>query len=165
MQRMTRILLAALCLVTLAATGTARAEEGMSKAALQKQLRAAYDAFNRDPSLKALEKQATSNLRDRAVVDAYLQKMPLSPLEYLQIDMEVRHYEIFVPSYMQDLHIRWIELHDPLARKMYGDAYVDQVLTGWPVDTGDDILGAFKAATVGTNRNAAATDVPPPNAF
>lgn len=165
MQRMTRRLLIALCLVALAATGTARAEEGMSKAALEKQLRAAYGAFNRDPGLKALEKQATANLKDRAAVDEYLKRMPLSPLEYLQIDMEVRHYEIFVPQYIQELHIRWIELHDLLARKMYGDAYVDQVLTGWPADTGDDIVGDFKTVTVGTNRNAASTDVPPPNAF
>ncbi|HEV8582661.1 MAG TPA: proprotein convertase P-domain-containing protein [Thermoanaerobaculia bacterium] len=165
MQRMTRSLLTGLCLAALAATGAARAEEGMSEAALQKQLRGAYDAFNRDPGLKALEKQATSNLKDRAAVDAYLKRMPLSPLEYLEIDMQVRHYEIAVPRYMQELHIRWIELHDPLARQLYGDDYVDRVLTRWPADTGDDIIGAFKAATVGTNRNAAATDVPPPNAF
>jgi len=165
MQRMKRSLLTALCLAALAATGIARAEDGMSKAALEKQLRAAYDAFNRDPGLKALEKQAISNLKNRSAVDEYLKRMPLSPLEYLQIDMEVRHYEISVPRYMEELYVRWIELHDTLARRMYGDAYVNQVLTRWPADTGNDVTGPFKAATVGTNRNVASTDVPPPNNF
>ncbi|HYU34317.1 MAG TPA: proprotein convertase P-domain-containing protein [Thermoanaerobaculia bacterium] len=165
MQRMTRILLAAVCLVTLAAAGTARADEAMSKAALQKKLRTAYEAFNRDPGIRELEKRATSNLQDRAAVDAYLKRMPLSPLEYLQVDMQVRHYEIFVPRYIQDLHIRWIELHEPLARQMYGDAYVNLVLTRWPADTGDDVVGLFEPATVGTNRNVASTDSPAPNEF
>ncbi len=167
MQRMTRILLTVLCLVAqavMATTGTARADEAMSRAALQNKLRSAYDAFNRDASLKALEKRAVANLEDRTAVDAFLKKMPLSPLEYLQVDMQVRHYEIFVPRYMQELHIRWIELHESLARQMYGDEYVNEVLTRWPVDTGSDILGD-KAATVGTNRNAASTDSPAPNEF
>jgi hypothetical protein len=162
MQRMTRILLAAVCLVALAVTGTARAEGGLSKPELQKKLRAAYDAFNRDPGLKALEQRAMANLKDRAAVDAFLKRMPLSPMEYLQIDMEVRLYEIMIPRYIHELHIRWMELHEPLARLLYGDAQVNQVLTRWPADTGDEILGEFAAATVGANRNAASTDSPAP---
>ena len=167
MQRMTRILLSLCLVVPLAAAGAARAEEGMSQAALQKKLRAAYDAFNRDPGLKALEQRAMANLQDRAAVDAFLKKMPLSPMEYLQMDMEVRHYEFMIPRYMQELHIRWLELHEPLARLMYGDDHVNQVLTRWPADTGDEIIGSeilgeFEAATVGTNRNAASTDSPAP---
>ncbi|HKH44541.1 MAG TPA: proprotein convertase P-domain-containing protein [Thermoanaerobaculia bacterium] len=78
----------------------------------------------------------------------------------------MRHYEVFVPRFLQDLHVRWIELREPLARQMYGDEYVNQVLTGWPVDTGNDITGDLtRAATVGTNRNAASTDVPAPNEY
>jgi subtilisin-like proprotein convertase family protein len=165
MQRMTRILLAAVCLLTLAATGTARAEDGMSEAAREKMLRTAYDAFNRDAGLKALEQRAMANLQDRAAVDAFLKKMPLSPLEYLQMDMETRHYEFMIPRYMQELHVRWMELHEPLARLMYGDDHVSQVLARWPADTGNEIIGEFEAATVGTNRNVAATDSPAPNNF
>ncbi len=160
MQRMTRIRCRALCLFALVATGTAQADETMSKAQ-EKKVRAAYDAANRDPGIKGLEQRASANLRDRAAVDAYLKKMPLSPLEYLEIDMEVKHYEIFIPSYMQELHIRWIELNEPLAREQYGDERVNQWLSRFPVDTGSEIVGGNKATT-GTNRNVASTDLPAP---
>ena len=165
MPRMARILLVGLCLAALARTGTARADEIMSKAELQKMLRAAYEAVHRDPSIKALDKQASANLKDRAAVDAFLKKMPLSPLEYMQMDMEVRHYEIMVPKFIQELHVRWIELHEPQARRMYGDDHVDQILSHWAADTGDEIVGLWEPATVGTNRNTASTDSPAPNEF
>src|SRR4029079_3140132 len=143
MQRMTRALWTALCLVALVTTGTALADEAMSKAALHRQLRSAYDAFHRDSGLKALEKRANANLNDRAAVDAFLKKMPLSPLEYLQIDMEVRHYEVFIPEYILKLHVRWVELNEKRARELYGDEQVDHWLSGWPVDTGRDEDGAW----------------------
>src|SRR5215213_8743947 len=165
MQQRTRKLLTALCVVAVAATGTARAEEARSKA-LERKLRTAYDTLQSNPGLKEEGRKATANLEDRAAVDAFLKKMPLSPLEYWQIDMEVRHYEVFVPRFIQDLHVRWIELREPLARQMYGDEYVNQVLTRWPVDTGNDITDELtRVVTVGTNRNAAATDVPAPNEY
>lgn len=160
MQRMTRILCSALCLFALVATGTAQADETMSKAQ-EKKVRDAYDAANRDPGIRGLEQRAAASLRDRAAVDAYLKRMPLSPLEYLEIDMEVKHYEIFIPSYMQELHIRWIELNEPLAREHYGDERVNQLLSRFPVDTGGEVVGGNKATT-GTNRNVAATDIPAP---
>jgi subtilisin-like proprotein convertase family protein len=165
MQRNLRVLFATLCLAAVATTGIARAEEPASKAALRKQLRSAYDAFQRDPQIKALEKRANANMKDRAAVDALLKRMPLSPLEYLQMDMEVRHYEVFVPRFMQELHVRWIELNEPLARRMYGDDEVNLLLAGWPADTGEDILGDLNKATAGTNRNVASTDSPAPNEF
>jgi len=162
-----------LCLVALVATGmttgSARADEMMSKAALHKHLRAAYDAFNRDAGLKALEKRANANLNDRAAVDAFLKRMPLSPLEFLQIDMEVRHYEIFIPEYILKLHVRWVELNEKRARELYGDEKVDQWLSGWPVDTGRDELGDWgiwnKVVTVGTNRDVASTATPAPTDY
>jgi subtilisin-like proprotein convertase family protein len=165
MQRMSRILLAALCLVALAMTGPARAEEERANEALEKKLRAAYEAFKQDTSVKALEKQANSNLKNREAVDALLKRMPLSPLEYLEIDMEVRHYEVFIPSYIVQLHRRWIRLNEELARDYYGDERVDMLLSGWPVDTGEEILLDFDKATAGTNRNTASTDVPAPNGY
>jgi hypothetical protein len=163
MLRMARILLIALCFAALASAGTARADEAIHNAALQKKLRSAYDAFKSDASLRELEKRANANHRDRAAVDALLKRMPLSPLEYLQVDMEVRHYEVAVPRFLQELHVRWIELNEPLARSIYGDEHIDQVLTRWPADTGSDIIGTeAMAVTVGTNRNAASTDIPAP---
>jgi subtilisin-like proprotein convertase family protein len=166
MQRMARILLSALCLVALATTGAARAEEeALSQAALLQKLRPAYDAFKSDPSLRELERRANANPKDRAAVDALLGRMPLSPLEYLQIDMLVRHYEVAIPRFIQELHVRWMELNEPLARSIYGDDYVNQVLTRWPVDHGYDITSIDALATAGTNRNVASTDLPPPNEF
>jgi subtilisin-like proprotein convertase family protein len=163
MLRMTRSLSTALCLAALLATGTARADETMTKAQ-EKKVRDAYDAANRDPGIKGLEQRAAANLRDRPAVDAYLKRMPLSPLEYLEIDMEVKHYEIFIPSYMQDLHVRWIEVNEPLAREHYGDERVNQWLSRWPVDTGNEVIGGNKATT-GTNRNVASTDLPAPSEY
>jgi len=163
MQRLSRIVLAALCLAILMG-GTARADEAMSKAALQMKLRSAYDAFKRDAGVKELERRANANMKDRIAVDALLKRMPLSPLEYLQMDMQVRHYEVFIPSYMQDLHRRWVELNEPLARVLYGDERVNQLLAGWPVDTGDDVVD-FDKAVAGTNRNAASTNIPAPNDY
>jgi subtilisin-like proprotein convertase family protein len=162
MQRMARILLAALCLAAFATTGTASAEEEVSKAALLKQLRPAYDAYNRDASLKELEKRANANLKDHAAVDALLKRMPLSPLEYLEIDMQVKHYEVVIPRFIQELHVRWMQLNEPLARSIYGDEHVNQVLSGWPADYGYDITHVDALATVGTNRNSASTDSPAP---
>jgi subtilisin-like proprotein convertase family protein len=167
MQQTLRSLFAVFCLVTLAA-GAARAahaEDEVSKAALHSKLRSAYEAVQRDAELKKLDRQASANPKDRAAVDAFLKKMPLSPLDYWEIDMETRHYEVFVPRFLQELHVRWIELHEARARQLYGDETVNRLLARWPVDTGDDILGNFDKATVGTNRNLAATDVPPPNEF
>jgi len=155
----------AVCLFTLATSATAFAAEGLSAPALQKRLRAAYDAYQRDASLKALDQRASANLADRAAVDAFLKKMPLSPLDLWQIDMEVKHYEVFIPKFIQDLHVRWVELNEPLARKLYGDTRVDQILAHWPADTGEDILGDPRKATVGTNKNVASTSTPAPTEF
>lgn len=162
MKRIARIVSAALCFGTLVMCVSARAEEGPSEKLRERRLRAAYRTFNQDAALKALEQKVMGNLKSRAAVDDLLKKMPLSPLEYLEIDMEVRHYEIFIPRYIQELHVRWIEINEPLARELYGDERVDQILTRWPVDTGPDVLDQDKAITVGTNRNVASTASPAP---
>ncbi|HEX3130515.1 MAG TPA: proprotein convertase P-domain-containing protein [Thermoanaerobaculia bacterium] len=162
-------LLAGLCLVVVATTGTARAEEELlPKAERMRLLLPAYEAVRNDPAIKALDQRASANPRNRAAVDAFLKAMPLSPLEYMEIDMERRHYEIVVPRFVQEFHVRWMELHESLARSIYGDEHVDQVLSRWPADYGydaNDISKITGLATVGTNRNVASTDVPPPNEF
>jgi subtilisin-like proprotein convertase family protein len=162
MKRIARIVSAALCFGTLVMSVSARAEEGLSERGRERRLRAAYEAFNRDANLRSLEKKVMGNVKNRAAVDDLLKKMPLSPMEYLEIDMEVRHYEIFIPRYIQELHVRWIEVNEALARELYGDERVDQILTRWPVDTGPEVLDQNKAITVDTNRNVASTAVPAP---
>jgi hypothetical protein len=154
-----------LCLIALATAGAARAQEEVLSAATMQKLRSAYDAFKNDAGVREIERRANANPHDRTAVDALLKRMPLSPLEHLQIDMEVRHYEIAVPRFLQELHVRWMRLNEPLARSLYGDEHVDQVLAEWPVDYGDDITSIDALATVGTNRNAASTASPAPNAF
>jgi hypothetical protein len=162
------LFLIALCCLAVMATGTARAEEGeegVSRSALLKTLRPAYDAFNRDANLQKLAERANANLNDREAVDALLERMPLSPLDYLEIDMEVKHYEFAIPRFIQELHVRWMELNEPLARILYGDEHVNQVLSRWPADYGDDITHIDALAVVSTNRNVAATDSPAPNGY
>ncbi|HET9229197.1 MAG TPA: proprotein convertase P-domain-containing protein, partial [Thermoanaerobaculia bacterium] len=151
-----------LCFFALAAAGRAQEIESLSKEQRIKLLRPAYEAVRGNDNLRALDLRAFANLQDREAVDAFLRKMPLSPYEYLQIDMEVRHYEIVVPRFMQDLHLRWMELHEPFARQLYGDEVVNQALVRWPADYGHDITSIEAEATVGTNRNTASTASPGP---
>lgn len=165
MVRVVRRAVTALCLMTLATSGAAFAGAGLSAPALEKRLRDAYDAFQRDASLKALDRRASANLKDGVAVDEFLKKMPLSPLDLWQVDMQVKHYEVFIPSFIQDLHVRWIEVNEKLARELYGDTRVDQILSRWPVHTGEDVLGDPLRATVGTNRNVASTFTPAPTNY
>ncbi len=125
-----------------------------------------YQAVRNNPDLLALDPGRQGRMKDAAATDRFLRAMPLSPLEYLQIDMEVNHYEIAVPSFLQRSHVRWVELHEATARGQYGNAEVDRILSRWPADTGADAVSALtSSATVGSNRNVAATDVPAPDGY
>ncbi|HRC86948.1 MAG TPA: hypothetical protein PK413_15170, partial [Thermoanaerobaculia bacterium] len=144
----------------LAALGASAAELS-STVALHQKLLPTYQAVRANSQLLAMDPGLHGQMSDAAAMDRFLKAMPLSPLEYLQIDMEARRYEIAVPKYLQEAHVRWIELNEKVARDQYGDGYVDAILTRWPVDTGNDVVNESLLATVGTNRNVAATAVPP----
>jgi|CXWL01.1.fsa_nt_gi hypothetical protein len=133
-----------------------------SKAELHSKLLPIYETVRQNTALLAADR--TLDIKNPAAVDAFLKQLPISPLDYLQIDMEVRRYEVFVARHIAEYHVRWIELHDKEARELYGDAYVDQLLAAWPVDTGADAVGTGDelSATVGTNRNSASTFTPAP---
>lgn len=140
-----------------------RATERGSTGELHKRLLPLYLAAKADRQLLASDPSLIGKKDDRAAMDAFLKRMPLSPLAFMQIDMERGHYEIHVPLFIQELHERWIELNEAKAREQYGDTHVDQVLAHWPVDTGEEALGA--RAAVGTNRNVGAFSSPVATAF
>jgi len=131
---------------------------------LREQMRPTWEALQNDIEYQTLKAQLRGNLQNREVVDRYLRYLPMSPMLELEIDMFVNRYEIVVPRLIAEWHQRWIELNELKARKMYGDAYVDGRLSqAWA----DDETGAGipTKATVGTNRNAAATASPAPEDY
>jgi len=137
-----------------------------AKAALRVQLQPLYESLRTDARFQAFQKQLEGNMNRPELVDSYLSYLPISPLEYLQIDMQKNHYEVAVPRFMFEWHQRWIELHEADARKMYGDTYVDSVLAGWPIDTGEEAdNGLATRTTIGTNRNVATTFNPAPETY
>jgi hypothetical protein len=139
-----------------------------SRVQLRAELEITYRDLKVDPKFHALEQKLAGNMENRAVVDEYLRFMPISPLEFLEIDMRTRRYEVSIPRYLFEWHLRWIALHEATARAFYGDDYVDSVLAGVPVETeGDagDGAGLATRASVGTNRNVASTFSPAPETF
>jgi hypothetical protein len=130
-------------------------------------LKPVYLALQTDPQFLSFVQQLRARPNDAALQESFLKFLPLSPLDYLEIDMEVRHYEVAVPKIAHEAHARWVALHETKARQLFGDAHVDSVLSGWPAETGPQaksspLQSLTDAATVGTNRNLASTDSPAP---
>ena len=121
---------------------------------LREQLAPDYQAIRGDLEFQARQRQLDGNVDNRAVVDHYLSYLPMSPLEMLEIDMELRRYEIVIPRVLMGWHRRWIELHEKTARAHYGDAYVDQTMSVFS-ELAEEPVSDTKTATVGTNRNMA----------
>ena len=153
--------------ITLTAVHEARPEGAAlsEKAQVRVQLQPLYESLRTDPKFLDFQKQLEGNMDRPEVVDRYLSYLPISPLEYLQIDMRTRHYEVSVPRFLFEWHVRWIELHEADARKTYGDTYVDSILAGWPVDTSGEEGALAERTTVGTNRNVATTFSPAPETY
>jgi hypothetical protein len=153
---------AALLVPVAAAPAAAVASPGLRPAERRALLRPVYDRLRADPSFRARERAVDA--RDRAELDAWLAALPISPLDYLEIDQLARRYEVAVPRFVHDQHLRWLALHAGEARPLYGDRAVDEALRGWAEGTGADDAAApppasaAAAATgsVGVNRNVAA---------
>ena len=134
-------------------------------------LKPVYLALQSNPQFLSFKQQLTERPKDPALVDAVLRFLPLSPLDYLEIDMEHRRYEFMVPKFINEAHKVWVTLHEAQARSQYGDAAVDSILNEWPAEVSqparvsEGIRKITGAAVVDTNRNVAATDVPPPNEY
>jgi len=137
-----------------------------SRAELKAELTLGYRNLRNDPTFNALEAALAGNMDNQAVVDRYLAYMPISPLEFLEIDMRERLYEVAIPRYLFEWHARWIKLHETKARALYGDNYVDSLVSGVPAEVDGEAGGGllFKAS-VGTNRNVASTFLPEPETY
>jgi hypothetical protein len=118
--------------------------------------------LHQDPHFQALKAQLKGNLNNRAVVDPYLQYLPISPLQMLRVEMEMGHFELATPRVIQEQHERWLELHPAQAAQMR----TSEPFEGGDVEAGSETEArlrlAVEAATVGTNRNSAATSSPAP---
>lgn len=133
-------------------------------------LRPVYLALRTDPQFLTFQRELAARPHDAALYESFLRFLPISPLDFLQIDMEVRHYEVAIPRPVYEQHARWVRLHEAKARELYGDAHVDSVRTGWPAEPRAPRVEARKTPLqslteyllLGTNRNLAATDSPPP---
>lgn len=138
------------------------AETPISPTARRQLLMPAYQALRSDSQFAAL-KQAFAAAPSEATRDRLLAHMPLSPLDYYEIDMQTRHYELAIPKFVHQHHLRWIELHADLARKLYGDSYVDNALIGFAVDLAPDAVSEETLKVlVATNRNVANAFSPEP---
>ena len=142
---------------------------GLGKERRLELLRPLYEQVRRDAGLRALEPGRRGRMNDPATVEAYLRALPLSPRDYLEIDMQARRYEVMVPRFIEEWHVQWMRYHEAEARKLYGAAHVDARLSGRVAtpavrerDGGEPEL-ALKVG--GTDSNLAATSVPAPEDY
>lgn len=138
-----------------------------SRAQIRAELQATYERLQTDPTFQAFQHRFAGNMQNPTLVEEYLVFMPMSPLEYLEIDMQTRFYEIAIPRYLFEWHARWIRLHEATARSIYGDAYVDSVMVGIPAETDGEAGGAglVTRTSVGPNHNVASLFSPAPETF
>jgi len=159
-------LLAGLAIAPLAARAELReAELGPNLS----QLMPLYRQTVTDPQYMGLKKQLEGHMNDRAVVDRYLEYLPISPLTMLQIDMKLKRYEHQIPSRVWQWHQRWLALHPQLAEKLYQVETPprERALTS-PEALASETSGPQAmqaAATVGTNHNAAYDYPLPPEEY
>jgi len=146
-----------LCALLFAPAAMAQEAESPNKEELREKLAPIYQELKNDPQFQALQRGLEGNHRNREVVDRYLAYATISPLEMLELEMHERKFEVVVPRFIREWHDRWIVLREPLARKYYGDAYVEAKLARGGVDPAPVDGPQAKVASVGTNRNAAAT--------
>ncbi len=138
----------------------------MSRAALRGEMARRYQSVRTNPSLLASAPLRYDFAGNGAAIDRFLLAMPLSPLEFLKQDMEARRFEVAIPRFLADAHLRWIELHQDDARRLYGDVAVDALLVRRQIDSGPPVVAEIATAiSIGTNRNVAMSDVPAPNGY
>jgi hypothetical protein len=118
-----------------------------------------YTQALKDKVLNSLVDQVRRNPGDERLVDQMLMRMPLSPLDMFQIRMESQVREYIVPKETLALHQRWLAFH-PEVNLLRSDVQA-AVRVGSVVNP----MIAIMAATVGTNRNTAATYTPAPAAY
>ncbi len=152
-----------LSVFALPALGLAAAAPG--SAGLRAQLLPIYQELLGDPTYQSLDRGLAGHLDDRAVVDRYLEYLPISPLEIHKLDMHLKRYEVATPRILAEWHRRWVELHRKEAEALYGEDAVEAILSGAPEGAWEELGGGATDATVDTNRNSASTFSPQPTDY
>ena len=123
---------------------------------------AAYKQIIQDPVLKDLSHQLNRDPGNQALWDNLLIRLPMSPLEMFQIRMESKFREYVIPREVMQLHQRWQGFHPEAVQGVQAvQAAATTALVDAPFMYGVQAI----AATVGTNRNVAATYTPAPTAY
>lgn len=120
--------LAALTLLLCLAPAVAAASEPPSPQELRDEMLPVYQELQTDAKFLELKEALESNFGDPEVLDRYLEYLPISPLLMHQIERQLNRHQAVIPRVVAKWHVRWIELHESEARKMYGDAHVDAKL-------------------------------------
>ncbi|MEM6454587.1 MAG: sialidase family protein [Acidobacteriota bacterium] len=160
--------LAAICIATVlpAQTADQAPETPLTPSQLRAQLMPEYQKLMNDPQFHALRAQAEAEPTNRAMVDAWLRYLPMSPKELLELDMMARRYEHMVPKTIMDLHYRWMQLRPALATAHYGDEDVNQIPELLPeVKPADNATEGGPGPIVGPNKNVAFDFAPPPEDY
>lgn len=153
-----RISIAAIGIILATAWTAIAGNSFPTRAQLMEQLKPAYRALQKDPAFQLLKARLIASKGDSQLMDEALEYMPMSPLELMRIDMEIKHYEFMIPPSVLKNHRRWIQLRPNLAREMYGDDYVNNLLKeGAYIPPVEGTPPGAKSATVGPNRDAAST--------
>ena len=115
-------------------------------------MKAEYDRLQTDPQFQAILETKRNNPKSAEALDAYLRYLPISPMDFVELDMEAKRYEYALPRFLKDWHERWLVLHPDKARSLYG------VTTTPSAESGESTATRTPAGTpvVGTNRNSAA---------
>src|SRR5690349_24751833 len=108
-----RIALALGACLALAALAAPLAAQGNSQKPRERReaLTPVYRALQSNPEFQAFKRDLAARPRDAELLERFLRFMPLSPLDYLNIEMEERKFEMMVPRELHELHARWVGLH------------------------------------------------------
>jgi len=117
------------CLVLAVAAASPAAEnDPPSPQELREQMMPVYQELQTDAKFLELREELEATPGDPEVLDRYLEYLPISPLLMHEIDRQLKLHQAVIPRIVAKWHVRWIELHESEARKMYGDAHVDAKL-------------------------------------
>lgn len=118
-----------LCItLTMAVASPAAESDPPSPQELREQMIPVFEELQTNARFLEIKQELEGNLGDPEVLDRYLEDLPISPLLMHQIERHLNHHQTAILRVVAEWHVRWIELHESEARKMYGDAHVDAKL-------------------------------------
>lgn len=112
-----------------------------------------YQSVLANPELMKLLGQIQKEPENQALMDTFLIKMPMSPIDFFVTAMESRFQEYAVPRHIQDLQDRWLKFHPEFSRKT-GEPAIPEIPSAI-FYVNPDLLPL--APVVGTNRDEAFT--------